>query len=90
MLSSVLRIRVLRLRLLEDGDIRVRVLPESEEILVGGAGLGEGGPLLERLALQQFHGDEGLAVAFVDVVNRADVGVVQCACGSGFTLETSE
>jgi hypothetical protein len=40
--AQLLQPRVLRLGLLQDGDVRVGVLPEIEEILVGGAGLGEG------------------------------------------------
>jgi hypothetical protein len=34
-------------------------------------------PFLQRYALQGFHHDEGLALVFVDVVNRADVRMVQ-------------
>ena len=34
-------------------------------------------PVLERDALQQFHRDEGMPVRFIDVMNRADVGMVQ-------------
>jgi hypothetical protein len=33
--------------------------------------------VLERLALEKFHGDEGLAVLLADIVNGADVRVVQ-------------
>jgi len=33
---------VLCLGLLEDGDVRVGVFPDGEEILIGGAGLGAG------------------------------------------------
>ena len=36
-----------------------------------------GKTLLQRLTLQQFHSDEGLTLAFVDLVNRADVRVVK-------------
>ena len=44
--------------------------------------------VLERLALQQLHGDEGPAVRFVDLMNRADVGVIQRRGGSRFTFES--
>ncbi len=41
--------------------------------------------VLERLAIEKFHGDEGVAIPLADIVNRADVGVVQraeVACAS--------
>jgi hypothetical protein len=40
--SALLEPSVFRLGLLQDGNIRVSVLPESEEILVGSARLAEG------------------------------------------------
>ena len=43
--------------------------------------------MLQRLPLQQFHGDEMLAVGFVDFVNRADVRMVERGGGEGFALE---
>jgi len=33
--------------------------------------------LLERLALQKLHDDEGLTFVLRNLVNRADVGVIQ-------------
>ena len=33
--------------------------------------------VLERLAVQELHGDEGLMVLLPDLINRADVGVIQ-------------
>src|SRR5262249_62331117 len=33
--------------------------------------------VLQRLAFQKLHGDEGLAILLVDVVTGADVGMVQ-------------
>ena len=33
--------------------------------------------MLERLALQEFHGDKCAAALFTDVVNRADIRMVE-------------
>ena len=41
-------------------------------------------------AVQKLHGDERLPVLLADVVNRADVGVVQCGRGLGFALKAGE
>jgi hypothetical protein len=49
-----------------------------------------GDAVLEGLAFQQLHGDEGLTVVSVDVVDGADVGMVQGGRGSGFALEALE
>ena len=38
--GGLLELGVFRLGLLEDGNVRVGVLPQSEKILIGGAGLG--------------------------------------------------
>ena len=46
--------------------------------------------VFERLAVEKLHGDEGLAVLFADVVNGANVGVVQCGCGLGLALKAGE
>ena len=40
--------------------------------------------------MEEFHGDEGLAVFFADVVNRADVRMVERGSGLRFALEASE
>ena len=40
--------------------------------------------LLERLALEQFHGDKWSAFEFSNIVNRADVRMVESRCGSRF------
>jgi hypothetical protein len=44
--------------------------------------------LAEGLALQQFHDQVRTAFVLSDVVNRADVGVIQSRGGAGFPLET--
>ena len=46
--------------------------------------------MLERGAFKIFHGDEGLSVLLADVVNRADIGMIQCGRGLCFALETGE
>ena len=43
--------------------------------------------LLERLALQQLHRHERLALELTNVVNRADVGVVERGSRLGFAAE---
>ena len=54
-----------------------RLLLPSPSLGRGDGGEGLRNPLPQRLSLQQLHGDERLAIGFVDVVNSADVGVVQ-------------
>ena len=44
--------------------------------------------MLERLALEQFHGDERAAFEFADIVNGADVGMIQRRGGAGFAAES--
>ena len=44
----------------------------------------------ERLPLQQFHGDEGSPIGLVDLVDGADVRVVQGGRSFGLPLETRE
>ena len=46
--------------------------------------------VLQGNALEKFHGDEGFAVVVADVVNGADVGMVQRGCGLGFALKAGE
>ena len=43
--------------------------------------------MLQRLPFQKFHGQERLALSFLDVVNRADVRVVERRGGARFSLE---
>ena len=42
----------------------------------------------ERLAFQHLHGDETMAFVFVDVVNRADIGMIQSRGSPSFALES--
>ena len=44
--------------------------------------------LLQRGALQILHGDEGAALLFADVMNRANVGMIQRRRGPGLALKT--
>jgi hypothetical protein len=44
----------------------------------------------DRLSLEQFHHDEALATMLADVVDRADVRVVQGRSGPGFALEAQQ
>ena len=43
--------------------------------------------VLESRAVQQFHGDEGLALLLADVVDGADIGMVQSGGRPGLALE---
>src|SRR5713226_1869439 len=47
-------------------------------------------PVPECLPLQQFHGDEGSSIGLVNLVDRADVRVIQGGCSLGFPLETAK
>jgi len=46
--------------------------------------------MFQGRAVQKLHGNESLPVLLADVVNRADVGVIQCRCGLGFALKAGE
>ena len=46
--------------------------------------------LLQRGALQILHGDEGAAVLLADVMNGADVGMIQGGRGSSLALEPAQ
>jgi hypothetical protein len=46
--------------------------------------------VLQRRALEKLHGNEGLAVLLADVVNRADVGMVQGRRRLSFALEACQ
>ena len=43
--------------------------------------------LLQRLAIQKFHDDEGLAVLVVNFVNGADVGMIERGGGARFAAK---
>ncbi len=47
-----------------------------------------GKALLQGLSLQILHGDEGLAFVLVDIVNDADVGMIERGGSPGFPLES--
>ena len=46
--------------------------------------------MLQRHPVQKLHGDKGLAVLLANVVNGADVGMIQGGCRLGFALETGQ
>src|SRR5438876_4344705 len=41
--------------------------------------------VLERCAIQEFHGDERLSILLTDVVNGANVRMIQRGCGASLT-----
>jgi hypothetical protein len=61
---------------------------EVEDLLDVHGAAGDG--VLERLALEEFHDDEGMAVFFAGIVNRTDIGVIKGGGGLGFALEAFE
>ena len=46
--------------------------------------------VLERLAAEAFHHDEGMAFMLADLVNGADVGMIQRGGGAGLAAKTLE
>ena len=46
--------------------------------------------MLERHAIQELHGDKCLAVVLADIVDRADVRVVQSRCRLRFSLKAGQ
>src|SRR5271156_2956512 len=46
--------------------------------------------MLQRGAVQKLHGDEGFAALIVNLVDGANVGMIQRGGGLGFTLETAK
>src|SRR5712692_4247988 len=49
-----------------------------------------GDTVVQRCAFEEFHDEEGLAVAFANVVNGADVRMIQRGSRAGFALQTLE
>jgi len=49
-----------------------------------------GDTVLQSCTIQKLHRDKCLAVLLANVVNRANVGVVQCGCGLCLALKTGK
>ena len=49
-----------------------------------------GDQVLERGAVEEFHDEEGASGVLADVVDGADVGMIQGGSGFGFAAETFE
>ena len=47
-----------------------------------------GDAMLQRLALQQLHGDEGTPFEFPDIVNGADARMIERGCSARFAPES--
>ena len=47
-------------------------------------------PVFEGFAFEQLHGDEVASAVLADLVDGADIGVVQGGGGAGFALKTVE
>jgi hypothetical protein len=45
--------------------------------------------MLQRNPIQEFHGDESLAILLINFVNRADVRMVERGGGLRFALKTA-
>ena len=60
-------------------------MPELQDLLDLKAFGGDA--VLQGLPLQQFHGDERVPPVLVNIVDRADVGMVEGGGGLGLTLE---
>ena len=43
--------------------------------------------MLQRHAIQEFHGNEGMAVVFADFVDRANVWMIECRGSTGLATE---
>ena len=75
-------LRVRRLERVRDLDPHLQQRPELERPSPD--------PLAQRLALEQLHRDEVLALVLVDLVDGADAGVVEGGGGAGLALEALE
>jgi hypothetical protein len=49
-----------------------------------------GDEMLQRLPIEEFHGDKGLAVLLANVVDRADIGMIQGRSGVCFALKAGQ
>src|ERR1700686_5886982 len=47
-------------------------------------------PVAEGLTFQQFHGNKGAAIGFVDLIDGADVWMIESRGSFGFTLKTAK
>ncbi len=47
-------------------------------------------PLAQRFSFQQLHGDERLAVGFIHLVDRANVGMIQCGSRASLAPKSLE
>ena len=47
-------------------------------------------PVFQRLSFEELHDDEGLAIEFANIVDGADVRMVERVCSARFSLETFE
>ncbi len=61
---------------------------EGDELVEFDGTSGDG--VLEGGAFEIFHGDESAAIFFADVINGADIRMIQGGSGFGFALETRE
>jgi hypothetical protein len=46
--------------------------------------------MLQSFAFEEFHGDEGAALVFANIVNGADIRMIQGGSGFGFATEALE
>jgi len=45
--------------------------------------------VLQRYSIQKLHGDERIAAQVVNLVDRADIGMVECGSGLRLSLEAA-
>ncbi len=68
---------------------RIGYLDGETEQFVDLEGFGRDG-VLEGLPLHQLHGNERLAIDFINIVIGADVGMIQGRCRLGFALKAPQ